>query len=117
MKRHDLSGKKDYSDGPCSILKVEADHAYDEGISSDNSDSDDEGYHPTRVHLDSISEKDKISDVYSVFSHDIARSDSKSCRYSGRSASDETTDESSGGREVRSIIGKESTPRKRSKDK
>lgn len=85
---------------PKSILKTEQDHAYDEGISSDESNSDHEAADSEVRFKDARSSSDE--DKRSARLGDIAASS----RFSAKNASDDnTTDESSGGREIQNIIG------------
>lgn len=101
-KNEDFIRKR--SPSPRSNIKNEQDHAYDEGISSDDSNSDEmvEG----EVRSD---QKFGNGDGYGKFNL-------SSC-LSGKNGSDETTDESSGGREIQNIIGCEKSPEKKEKQR
>lgn len=109
LKKRNSSSSKDF-DGPRSILKPDLfDHGHDEGISSDDSNSD-TGLGKTG--LNSSSEKENESN------NKIARPVSRIwSRNSGKSTSDDTTDESSGGREIQNIIGHEANSKRRQRDK
>lgn len=115
LKPHGVSG----TDSEVrSILKPETDHGHDEGISSDNSNSEEEDNSNVKV----SSGKDQsaiMSELLSkISSVHRAKASGQVSKYSSKSTtSDETTDESSGGREVRSIIGMDSSAKKRFKEK
>lgn len=87
--------------------KVENDHTYDEGISSDESNSDDGEI------IDFLSSNTEVGKGKRVMRDGAWAGETPS---GVRSGSDETTDESSGGREVRSIIGREGGYGRRQKD-
>lgn len=102
---------------PRSILKSDSfDHGHDEGISSDD-DSTSEEYLGRKAHKENESGSSN-NKVKSIASHlattlNFDRPSPMASRKSSKgTTSDETTDESSGGREIQNIIGRELTKKK-----
>lgn len=94
---------------PKSILKVESnDFTYDEGISSNDSSSDSDSDLRKTKYAGADDEDEVISDRFAhVNIEKSPKSSSVSC------SETHTSDESSGGREIRNIIGADVTSKKR----